>query len=50
MGTLQTPHGSVAFLQLVGVEEQVRERAIREGPDAVTAELRARDPDLVTRT
>lgn len=50
IASLETPHGRVAFLQLVGVEGQIRERALRDGSDALIADLRARDPDLITRT
>jgi hypothetical protein len=46
---LDTPHGRVAFLQLVGVDGELRERALREGSEALIEELRGRDPDLVTR-
>jgi suppressor of fused-like protein len=46
---LETPHGKVALLLLVGVEGQTRERALDVGVDAVVAELSAHNPDLVTR-
>jgi suppressor of fused-like protein len=46
---LETPHGKVALLLLVGVEGQVRERALDVGVDAILAEIAAKNPDLVTR-
>lgn len=44
-----TPHGKLAFLQLVGVEAETRERALQVGAREVIAELRAHNPELVTR-
>jgi hypothetical protein len=44
-----TPHGKLAFLQLVGIEAETRERALRVGSPEAIAELRARAPELVTR-
>lgn len=44
-----TPHGKLAFLQLVGIEAETRERALRVGSAEIIAELRVRDPELVTR-
>jgi len=46
---LATPHGKVALLLLVGVEEKVRERALEVGGDAVLSELSIHNPNLVTR-
>ena len=45
---LETPHGKVALLLLVGVEGHVRERALAAGVDAILAELSAKNPDLAT--
>jgi hypothetical protein len=44
-----TPHGKLAFIELVGVEDALRERAAQTGVEGVLDELRARDKDLVTR-
>ncbi len=49
LAPIETPHGTVAFLQLVGVDPQDRERAIARGADEVVDELRSRDPLFVTR-
>jgi len=46
---IDTPHGKVAFLLLVGVEGSVREKGLAEGVDAVLAEISAANPHLVTR-
>jgi suppressor of fused-like protein len=46
---LETPHGKVALLLLVGVEAQVRERALEVGVDPVLAEISTKNPDLITR-
>jgi hypothetical protein len=51
LGSIETPHGAVRFLQLVGVDAAQLERA-RASADAtreVLAELRAASPLLVTR-
>jgi hypothetical protein len=46
---IETPNGKVALLLLVGVEGIVRERALSFGVDSVLAELRASNPELMTR-
>lgn len=46
---IDTPHGKVAFLLLLGVEGPVREKALAAGFDAVLAEISAGNPSLVTR-
>ena len=46
---LETPHGKVALLLLLGVEGSLREQALDIGADAVIAGLSARNPNLVTR-
>jgi hypothetical protein len=46
---IETVHGTVSFLQLVGVEAQVREQALANGADAVIDEFRKRDPLFVTQ-
>jgi len=46
---LETPHGKVALLLLIGIEGQVRERAVAGEVDAILAELSAKNPALVTR-
>jgi hypothetical protein len=46
---LETPHGKVALLLLVGIEGQVRERAVAGEVDAILAELSSKNPELVTR-
>lgn len=45
---LETPHGKVALLLLVGVEGRTRERALDVGVDAVLAELSVKNANLVT--
>jgi hypothetical protein len=45
----QTPHGCLTFLQLVGVQGESRERALRIGVQQVVDELRNEDANLVTR-
>lgn len=49
LALLHTPHGQVGFLLLVGVENVVRQRAIKEGLGVVLDELRLENPALVTR-
>lgn len=49
LSPIETPHGTVAFLQVVGVEPYVRERSLAGAADEVIAELRHREPLLVTR-
>jgi Suppressor of fused protein (SUFU) len=46
---IETPNGKVALLLLVGVEGTVRERPLSVGVDSVLAELRASNPELMTR-
>lgn len=46
---IDTPHGKVAFLLLLGVEGAIRERALNIGVDAVVTELAEGNPDLITR-
>jgi suppressor of fused-like protein len=46
---LETPHGKVALLLLVGVDAQMRERALEFGVEPILAEISAKNPDLVTR-
>lgn len=46
---LETPFGKLVFLQLVGVEAETRERALRLGSRSVIDELRFNNPDLITR-
>jgi suppressor of fused len=46
---LETPFGKLVFLQLVGVEAETRERALRIGSQRVIDELRFSNPDLITR-
>lgn len=46
---LETPFGKLVFLQLVGVEAETRERALRLGSRSVIDELRFSNPDLITR-
>jgi suppressor of fused len=46
---LDTPHGKVALLLLVGVEGSIREKGLAIGVDRVLAEISASNPDLVTR-
>jgi hypothetical protein len=46
---LETPNGKVALLLLVGIEDQVRERAVAGGVEAILAELSSKNPALVTR-
>jgi hypothetical protein len=52
LGTIDTPHGEVSFLQLVGITSaELKELQRDPSTDAVAAliaELRARDPLLVT--
>jgi hypothetical protein len=43
-----TAHGKLVFLQLVGVEGPVRERALQAGVQPVLDELQAHNPGLVT--
>jgi hypothetical protein len=45
---LETPHGKVALLLLVGVEGHLRERALEVGVDTILAEISAENPALVT--
>lgn len=45
----ETPNGRLLFILLIGVEDSLRQRALSEGSDRVLAELRSRDPHLVTR-
>jgi suppressor of fused-like protein len=49
LALLDTPHGHVGFLLLVGVEDAVRQRALKEGVGVVLDELRLENPALVTR-
>jgi suppressor of fused-like protein len=44
-----TPHGKLAFLQLVGVPNETRERGLQLGVQVVIDELQAADPNLITR-
>ena len=46
---LETPHGKVVLLLLVGIEGQMRERALEVGVEPLLADLLANNPDLVTR-
>lgn len=46
---IDTPHGKVAFLLLVGIEGSVREKVLAVGVDKVLAEISADNPSLVTR-
>jgi hypothetical protein len=47
---LETPHGKVALLLLVGVDAQMHERALEVGVEPFLGEISAKNPDLVTRT
>jgi len=49
LGLRETEHGKLAFLLVLGVEAAVRERALEVGVEPVVAEIRAENPDLVTR-
>jgi hypothetical protein len=44
-----TPHGKLGFLLIVGVEAETRERALQVGGWEVIDELRARNPEFITR-
>ena len=46
---LETPHGKVVLLLLVGIEGQMRERALEVGVEPLLVDLLANNPDLVTR-
>ncbi len=46
---LETPHGKLSFFLLVGIEGSDRAEALETGVPEKVAELRARDPELVTR-
>jgi len=45
---LETPHGKVMLLLLVGVEGQMRDRALEVGAEVILAEISAKNPELVT--
>ena len=47
---IDTPHGKLAFLLIVGVEDSVRQRALAEGGESVISQMRERNPELATRT
>jgi len=49
LGTLDTPHGRVVMLLLVGIDAETHARAQGESHLSVLAELRAENPALVTR-
>lgn len=46
---LETPHGKLVLLQLVGIENAVRERALESGVDGVIEAIKTANPDFVTR-
>lgn len=48
LALLDTPHGRVGFLLLVGVQDAVRQRALNEGFGVVLDELRVKNAALVT--
>ena len=45
----ETPHGKLAFLLIVGVEDSVRQRALADGTENVLTEMRKHNPHLTTR-
>jgi suppressor of fused len=46
---LETPNGKLELLLLLGIENEVRERARALGSASVTAQLRGQNPELMTR-
>ena len=48
LGRIDTPNGSLAFLQVVGVTPEEKERMVASSTAAVLEELRLQDPLLMT--
>jgi hypothetical protein len=46
---LSTPNGKLELLLLLGIENELRERALAVGTEEVLRELRVQNAELVTR-